>query len=232
MYLPSLESYYDINDYSQKIESLTREKASTTDKVIEAKSLKILEQLPKVLVKNSDNNAFYATRFNETVDQALLDLSKLRSGRRLFKRLLKSPFPLVIRLGNELDQRMEISYVQDFNWNTFELNVTKAFINLPSDYLTKERNNHCMPDGYPIAIGLAHELIHAMHHIENKFGCIFRSAMKTNLFHPHFHDLEEQLTICGLETKDGQIDLCENAFVQAFGYHFRRTHHSHPDKIQ
>ncbi len=71
----SLVSYYDISDYSQKIESLTKEKPSTTDKVIEAKSIKILEQLPKVLVRDWDNNAFYATRFNETVDQALLDLS-------------------------------------------------------------------------------------------------------------------------------------------------------------
>lgn len=226
----SLVSYYDISDYSQKIESLTREKPSTTDKVIEAKSIKILRQLSKVLVKDWDNNPFYATRFNETVDQALLDLSRLRPGRRLFKRLLKSPFPIVIRLGNDFDQKMDIRYAQDFNWQTFEVQFTKAFINLPRDYLTKEKNNHCMPDGYPIAIGLAHELIHAMHTIEDQTSSIFRGAQKTNLFNPHFHDLEEQLTICGLEKKDGSIELCENAFVGAFGYHFRLTHHSHPAK--
>lgn len=222
------QNYYEVYGYAKKIESLVQEKPSITPEKIENKSKKILAQVKTIIVKDDDKQARYSSRFHDAVDQALLEISRLKPGRKLLKRLLKSPIPVVIRLSNDLEDKMDVRF--PFLLFASE-SQEKVYINLPRDYLTNQEDNRFMPDGYPIAIGLAHELIHVMHHAENKTATIFSGLGNQNLFHPHFDSLEEQFTICGMRHPKDDVEICENAFVQAFGYKFRRDHHGHPEKI-
>jgi hypothetical protein len=237
----STPSYYDIPEYKQKVDGLSLEKPSTTDEKIKEKSEKILKQLSDVIIKDSHNDLRYRNDFDQWVDQALLEISMTKPGRKLFKRLLKSPFPIFIRLE---EGKMDVRFEKKMDWNTLQLTqeIGSATICIPRNHMTEtslgldfyQKNNLVWtnPDNYPVAVELAHELIHVMHCIEDEAAQISRTADKTGLFHPHFDDKEEQLTICGLATKDGKIDICENAFVQAYGYNFRSSHHGFPSKKQ
>ncbi|MFI5343923.1 MAG: hypothetical protein ACHQUC_06855 [Chlamydiales bacterium] len=210
---------------------MSNEKPSTSNETIKKKSDALLAKINGIITKDHNEIGRYESRFNRAIDQALLDISMLKPGRKLFKRLLKSPFPITIRM-TEFDRQMSIAYVSNFDWKTCKMNTERAFINLPIDYLDNE--TFCMQDGYPAVLGLVHELIHVMHYIAGDSGweMRIRSSMKSNLLSPEFDDLEEQLTICGIGEKRDTIDLCENAFARAFGYNFREHHHGHPKKIE
>ena len=125
---------------------------------------------------------------------------------------------------------MDCRYNDELNWKTGDFKTECVWISFPKSYLHDNVKQHCEPDGYAIALGLVHELIHIVHYIEGNWSMRARSSLPARLS-KEFTDLEEQLTICGVENKTDTIRLCENAFVEAFGYNFRTSHRSHPEKL-
>lgn len=93
--------------------------------------------------------------------------------------------------------------------------------------------------GIPSKLSFIHEVFHYLHFLENKHEMVERSTQINvdELLHPNFDNIEEQITICGIDSR--KIDIlktilfCENHFRHAWSLPYRFTHQSYlsPESI-
>jgi hypothetical protein len=141
----------------------------------------------------------------------------VKPGRKLIKALVNA------------GQKIEVVYDNEFKFN-FAFFQLKAHLNEDSSSYNNIFGNYSRK---PAWVSFAHELIHALHHVNNKLVC-------KNLIKDHkkiirnMDDFEEQQTIVGFVEEDYlnnkikcKIDiLCENAFLLALGLPPRCDHHT------
>lgn len=198
--------YCNVENYNQRLAILISERPETTQEIIEAKSKRILKIIfEDNVITIEGNKVFY-----QEVQDHLRKISLIRPGRRLLKRIANccksSPLKIIRGLENKY------SHIT----HTLHLSDKFTFI-LDTDWKVEVTGREK---------SLAHELIHAMHYVENKEECNERLSCNDSsaLIDRNFDNLEEQMTISGLWKNENVVDLCENAFLQAWGYKFRIGH--------
>jgi hypothetical protein len=214
-----------------------------TNDQIKMKSEILLQRISNIIIKDPAENDIYGRpflwkkhRFDQAVDLAFKEITMEKPGRKLFKRLLKSPAPIKISLDSDISN-IKAQFITTYPW--IFSNTDQAFtphldiaIFFPANCLLDKDENRLDNDNYSIALGIAHELIHVMHRIENSDKYEERRRETHDLFNRTFTNQEEQLTICGALSENDDVDICENAFVKAFGRNFRMSHQELPNAIE
>ncbi len=197
------------NSYYSKLDDFIREKPLTTPSIALEKSEKIQSALKKA--KLFDVEGPLCSNFYKEVHEAIRTISLIKPGRKLLKLFL-------IHLK---DSHLKIceSPIDFFDTDNKIINISSK---VHTYYIGREQKLH----KFRLEASLVHELIHAIHFYENSETMLKRTfhSKPSQLFHVNFQNLEEQLTICGLLEEKGEITLCENAFLRAWGLELRVNH--------
>lgn len=203
-------------NYYKGINTLIKEKPLTTNQLIQEKSRRILSKLfsAKSIVIDADKNS----SFYKKVEEAMREISLVKPGRKLLKRLQGSG--VSIKEASNKPQTDGNLFCPPKE-NRFSVLKNTVYIN-PSTVsfnISGEKRELFQSD---MKVNLAHELIHAMHYFEDPEKSIARARVE----HPVFTNLEELYTITGLSNTSYSetIALCENAFLKAWGKKPRVTH--------
>lgn len=213
--MDSVSNFYGVENYREKLDAYALEDPAITKEAQESRSEKILKRVfgNEAIKIDQRDDEFY-----QELNAAIRNISMIKPGRKLLKRLDKcKKIPLnICSNASRNESTFSIEYVPDNN----------------TVYIT--------PKVYPYYIGhdgsihkhlfevlLAHELIHALHFAEDyKSTCIRKlTSLSKVLIDPEFDDLEEQVAISGISSKENNgVELCENAFLQALGMDWRVGH--------
>lgn len=192
------------NSYIEKLTLLSKEKSSLTSEDIQIKSRKILDKVEKAKIFAISENP--SSDFYKEVNEAVRKISLVRPGRKLLKQLLlKAKSPIKI----EKSKRARFDEVETI------------FLSPDANYYYSS-NNFLHKHNFEII--LAHELIHLVHFLIDSGKLYERKSQTSKLIDSEFHNEEEQLTICGFLEENDPIDLCENAFLEAWNLNLRTDH--------
>ncbi len=165
------------------------------------------EKSKKIFYKIINSPNFIFDKSNEKITDLIRILVTVRPGRTLFKRLLKADKPLSIHFDSRKNSCFDetMIFINDSETYNFSVNLDGGIF-----FYSK-----------PLFIILAHELIHALHYLEEGREAYIKKCRNTNILDPELDDLEEQETIIGEEDNG---TLCENLFCFLFGYPLRINH--------
>jgi hypothetical protein len=196
--------------YYRKLD-LFQEKPFTLLSTVFEKSKKILNAVKNANILEIQKDSI--ADFYHQVNSAIIKISLIKPGRKLFKRLLAclQHTPLKIKETH-------------LSTNEFNPFTNCLFLNLNvRPYVVTEKK---MLLEQPLDICFVHELIHVMHCHENRemFTYRFSSILPSQLLDSNFNNLEEQLTICGLLEENDEVSLCENVFLYVWKCNLRINH--------